>query len=180
MDNRMLAQVFGIIGVILFVLSFQIKSNKKLYFTQIMANTMFAIQFILLGAYVGCVSLVICITRNLLFIKRDKWKFVNSPWMLAILIAAFAVNMAFNWKGWYDLFNLGGVVSATVAFWKGNPRVIRTYNLFIASPCWLIYDISVGAWAGVLNEAIGMGSMALSILRFGWKDLGRGGEEYEK
>ena len=180
MDTRFIAQIFGIFGVLLFIFSFQIMSNRKLFFVQILANVMFSIQFVLLGAYAGCVNLIICIMRNFFFMNRKKWDFVNSKWMLGVLLVLFAANTAFNWKGWFDVFTLAAVVVATLAFWIGNPRVIRTYNLFIVSPCWLIYDIAVGAWAGVLNEIIGMISIAVSILRFGWKSLGEGGDEYEK
>ena len=180
MNVKLLAQAFGIVGVILFVLSFQIKSNKKLYFVQIMANIMFAIQFILLGAYVGCFSLLICIVRNALFMNRRKWKFVDSPVTLIVLLALYLLNTILNWNAWYDILPLAAVVSATVAFWTGNPRSIRTYNLFIASPSWMAYDICVGAWAGVLNEAIGMASIIDSIIRICWKPLGEGGDEFEK
>lgn len=180
MNINLISQLFGIVGVLTFVLSFQIKSNKKLYLVQILSNTMFAIQFVLLGAYSGCINLVICMIRNMLFINRKKWTFVNSPAMLAALIALFVINTAINWKAWYDIFTLAAVISATTAFWSGNPRKIRTYNLFVASPCWLIYDVCVGAWAGVLNEVIGMTSIVISIIRFGWKELGEGGGDFEK
>ncbi len=177
--NAMIAQVIGLVGVILFMLSFQIKSNKKLFLVQVMANLMFATQFILLGAYAGCVNLIICIARNLLFMNRDKWKFIEHPATLAVFIVLFAINTAFNWKAWYDLLSFAAAASATVAFWTGNPRKIRTYNLFIASPCWIVYDICVGSWAGVLNEVIGITSISISIFRFGWKALGDNGEEFK-
>ena len=45
-------------------------------------------------------------------------------------------------------------------------------NLACASPCWLIYDILVGSWGGVLNESITLGSILLSIYRYGWKAMG--------
>ena len=98
MNINLISQLFGIVGVLTFVLSFQIKSNKKLYLVQILSNTMFAIQFVLLGAYSGCINLVICMIRNMLFINRKKWTFVNSPAMLAVLIALFVINTAINWK----------------------------------------------------------------------------------
>ena len=179
MDIKLISQIFGVIGVLSFVLSFQIKSNKKLYLVQIFSNTMFAIQFVLLGAFSGCINLVICMLRNFLFINRKKWEFVNTPAMLAILLALFAVNTFINRSGWYDILTFTAAASATIAFWTGNPRKIRTYNLFVASPCWLIYDACVGAWAGVANEVIGMASIMISIIRFGWKALGDGGEEFK-
>ena len=175
---EIISQGFGIIGVICFVLSFQIKSSRKLFLAQVLANTMFAIQFVMLGAYAGCVNLIICIVRNLLFMNREKWKFMDSPVSLIIFLGLFTINTAINWKAWYDLFSFAAAASATVAFWSGNSRKIRTYNLFMASPCWIVYDICVRSWAGVLNEVIAMASVIISIVRFGWKALGESGEEF--
>ncbi len=45
-------------------------------------------------------------------------------------------------------------------------------NLFCASPAWLLYDVMVGSAAGVVNELITLGSIIISIFRFGWKELG--------
>ena len=41
------------------------------------------------------------------------------------------------------------------------------------SPCFLIYDVLIGSWGGVLNETITILSILLSIVRFGWKELGK-------
>ena len=173
------AQIIGFIGVVLFVLSFQIKSNKKLFFVQIMANVMFAIQFVMLGAYSGCVGLIICILRNVVFIYRDRWEFANSKAMLAIMLGCCVLNTIVNWKGWYDLFSMLAVSSASIGYWIGSARALRTSNLFAASPCWIIYDVVVGSWAGVLNETIAIVSILVSVVRFGWKALGESGEEFK-
>jgi hypothetical protein len=44
-------------------------------------------------------------------------------------------------------------------------------NLTCASPCWLIYDIIVHSWGGLLSESITLLSILVSIIRFGWKGL---------
>lgn len=45
--------------------------------------------------------------------------------------------------------------------------------MFVNSPLWIVYDLCVGSWAGILDEAVTEGSMILSIIRFGWKNLDR-------
>jgi biopolymer transport protein ExbB/TolQ len=44
-------------------------------------------------------------------------------------------------------------------------------GLFVNSPLWIIYNIIVGSWAGVLDELVTQASMILSIFRYGWKNL---------
>ncbi len=43
--------------------------------------------------------------------------------------------------------------------------------MFINSPLWIIYDILVGSWAGILDEVVSEASMIISIARYGWKNL---------
>ena len=45
--------------------------------------------------------------------------------------------------------------------------------MFINSPLWIIYDILVGSWAGILDEVVTEASMIISIIRYGWKALDR-------
>lgn len=43
--------------------------------------------------------------------------------------------------------------------------------MFINSPLWIIYDILVGSWAGILDEVVSEVSIIISIARYGWKNL---------
>lgn len=173
-----LSQSFGILGVICFIASFQIKNNKKLFLVQILANIMFGIQFVLLSAYTGCVSLVICIVRNLLMMRRNQWKWTNSWVICGLLLTLSLGNTVLNWEGWFSIFSFGAVAGSTIGYWSNNARAIRTSNLFCASPCWIVYDVAVGAWAGVINEIIAMVSILISVYRFGWKELGESGKDF--
>lgn len=44
-------------------------------------------------------------------------------------------------------------------------------GILINSPLWIIYDIVVGPWAGILDEIVSEASMIISILRYGWKNM---------
>ena len=39
------------------------------------------------------------------------------------------------------------------------------------SPLWIVYDIVVGSWAGILDEIVSEVSMIMSIIRYGWKNM---------
>lgn len=55
--------------------------------------------------------------------------------------------------------------------WIYNARKIRIVGMLINSPLWIIYDIAVGSWAGILDEIVSEASMLISILRYGWKNM---------
>ena len=51
--EEIIGQVFGVFGLLIFVLSFQCKKSKKLVFVQGIGGMMFFINFLLIGAYGG-------------------------------------------------------------------------------------------------------------------------------
>lgn len=172
MTINWLAQAIGVLGVIAFILSFQIKSNAALLITQMFADSMFCIQFILLGAYSGCLSILIMVLRNLPLLYRGKRRWADWKGWPAAIIALLVICTAITWEGVKSLLPLLASVIGTLAYWTGSARAFRTSNLFCACPCWLTYDLLVGSYAGALNEVITIVSIVTSILRFGWKALG--------
>ena len=172
MEINWLAQVVGAVGVILFLVSFQIKSNRALLAIQWMADFMFCVQFILLGAYSGCLSLAVMLLRNIILMCREKHRWAQWNRWLPVLVILTVVFTAITWDGLKSLLPMIAGVGSAIVFWQGNARAYRTANLFCASPCWLIYDVIVGSFAGILNETITLASIVISIIRFGWSALG--------
>lgn len=165
-------QAIGFAGVVFFILSYQIRSNRILFLMQLLGTAMFCTQFLLLGAYAGAVNLIVIIARNALLMKYRDWPFVRSKWVMALILAAACGGAALTWQGWISLLPLAAVLGTTVAYWTDNAQKIRLGNLVCGSPCWLIYDFIIGSWGGVLNEAITLGSILVSIRRYGWKNMG--------
>ncbi len=62
-------------------------------------------------------------------------------------------------------------IATTIGGYTHNARKIRLAGMLINSPLWIIYDVIVGSWAGILDEAVSEASMVLSIIRYGWADL---------
>ena len=78
-----------------------------------------------------------------------------------------------TWQGLISLLPYAAVVGTTITYWTDNAQKIRLGNLACGSPCWLVYDALIGSWAGVLNESITLGSILVSIWRYGWKEMGK-------
>jgi len=170
--SGMFIQAIGFAGVLLFLISYQIKSNKVLYFTQGIGCAMFCAQFFLLGAYSGCLSLVVIILRNTMLMKYDEWKIIRSRIWVPVFIAVSIVIMIYTWNGWISILPLLAMASGTIGYWTNNAKYIRLSCVVCCSPSWILYDILIGSWGGVLNESITILSILISIYRFGWKNLG--------
>jgi len=91
--------------------------------------------------------------------------------MCVILCILQVMAMLFTWDGWISVLPVAANIASTIGGYTRNPKKIRVAGMFINSPLWIIYDIIVGSWAGILDEIVSEASMVISILRYGWKNL---------
>ena len=162
-------QAIGFVGSILYFLSFQCKSNKNLFRVQFLSYLFYTIHLILLGAITGGVSYILNLVRS--FCLGSKIEFAHSRKMCVIICVLQLVALAVTWSGWISVLPVMANIAATVGGYTHNPRKVRIAGMFINSLLWIIYDILVGSWAGILDEVVSEASMIISIARYGWKNL---------
>ena len=170
--QELLIQAIGFLGLAFYLSSYQFKSNRTLFTFQMLGSLMFALQFVLLDAASGCLSLILNAARSILLMKYNDWPWVRRKALPLLFCVLYLLIAVFTWAGPLSLLILAPSLLGTFYFWSNNARTIRLGCLFCSCPCWLIYDMFVGSWGGVLNEAITILSILVSIYRFGWKSLG--------
>lgn len=164
-----LIQAVGFIGTIFFFLSFQCRKNWNLFRMQLISYAFYSAHLLLLGAVTGGVSYLINLFRSACLSSR--WKFARGKAMCAVICALQCAALLFTWNGWISLLPVAANVAATIGGYTHNARRIRLTGMLINSPLWIAYDLIVGSWAGLLDEAVSELSMIVSILRYGWKAL---------
>ena len=171
--NDLFIQGIGFLAVAVFILSYQIKSNRCLFLLQLVGSALFCLQFFLLDALSGCLSLAVNILRNALMMKYNDWNWVKQKWCPFVIAMLFTVVLILTWNGPVSLLAFTASAVSTFAYWTNSPRKIRMSNLVCASPCWLIYDVIVHSIGGIVSESITIVSILVSFIRFGWKGLER-------
>ena len=162
-------QAIGFIGTFLFFLSYQCKSNKNLFRVQLVSYICYTIHLLMLGAITGGISYILNMIRS--FCLGSKHAFLKGKWMCGIICILQMATLYFSWSGWWSILPVAANIASTIGGYTYNARKIRIAGIFINSPLWIIYDIIVGSWAGVLDEIMSEASMILSIYRYGWKNL---------
>lgn len=173
--NDLIIQGIGLLGVISFVISYQMKTNRHLFMCQLAANGFFIIQFVLLSAYTGCINLFLMCIRNFLMMNYDRWEWVKGKWWGYTLIGLAAIGMIITWNGPISLLPLTALTGGTLLYMTNNAQKIRMANLFCCCPAWITYDFFVHSWTGMLNESIMIVSILVSIYRYGWKEMNKEG-----
>jgi hypothetical protein len=167
--NAFFVQAIGFLGTILFFLSYQCKSNKRLFHVQFVSYLCYTVHLLLLGAVTGGISYVLNTVRS--FCLGSKSAFLKGKTMCMIICILQLVTLILTWDGWWSILPVAANIAATIGGYTYNGQKIRAVGIFINSPLWILYDILVGSWAGVLDEVVTEASMLLSIYRYGWKNL---------
>lgn len=162
-------QIIGFCGTALYYLSFQCRENKKLFRVQMFSYVFYTAHMLLLGAVTGGVSYMINCLRS--YCLSGNRKFGKSSGMCAILCALQLAALFLTWDSWISLLPVVANIASTVGGYTRNPKKVRIAGMFVNSPLCIVYDLIVGSWAGVLDEALGEASMIVSVVRYGWNDL---------
>ena len=162
-------QTVGILGTVLFFLSYQCRKNQNLFRVQLVSYLCYTTHLLMLGAVTGGISYVLNTVRS--FCLSSSFAFLKSWWTCGIICALQVITLYFTWDGWWSVLPVVANIAATVGGYTGNARNIRIAGIFVNSPLWIVYDIAVGSWAGIIDEIASEASMLLSVYRYGWKNL---------
>lgn len=140
---KLLAQIFGIIGMIVNSLSVQHKEKRKIMLFQLIANVMYTLQYICLKAYSGAASATAAILRSYFFkTKENNKKRLIKVILLIILLLIIGIT---TYSGYISLIPiiLGILTIISACYCKS-----KTYKLLygIFSIIWIFYNYKVKAY----------------------------------
>lgn len=162
------AQIVGLAGIVLSLLSFQMKQRKQVMLFQMLASAAFCIQLFMVGAVTGGFIDSISFVRTAVFSQNHR-KWASSPVWLAVFVIAMIATGIVTWQNAWSLLPILGSVLSTVALWMKEAKHIRLVSFFVG-PCWLVYNLIHGAYTGALNEVLAMSSIVIGMLRHDRKE----------
>lgn len=164
-----LTQLVGAAGTCFCVAAYQCKSSRRLVFNELMCALLYVIQYFMLGAFTGSLTMVISVVTNTISCGDRAWmRWRGWP---AVFTAVYALSCCFTWDSWLSLLPCAATILTSTANFIRNGRLIRLGRLCAACPMWLTYNIFNRAWAGVVCEVFVAASILLSIRRYGVKAL---------
>ena len=170
MDTRqLLIQTIGFAGTVLFFFSYQCRENRRLFQVQLASYLLYTVHLLLLGAVTGGISYILNTLRS--FCLGSRYAVLKGKAACGLICLLQLTALYFTWDGWLSLLPVAANIAATVGGYTRDGRKIRLVGMLINSPLWMIYNLLVGSWAGILDEIVSEASMLLSICRYGWKNL---------
>ncbi len=174
-----IAQAIGIAAMIFNTLSYQGKKQGTVIALQLVGGCLFAVNFLLLGAWVGGILNIIAVVRALLFLFKKQLKTEKLPWFILFLCSYITVYVlsftvfgveptAFNFV--IESLPVIGMTALNVGFRLKNASDVRKCGL-ISSPAWLIYNTVAGSWGAILCETFTLISIGVGMLRHDKKKI---------
>lgn len=168
--NFIIAQILGLIALIVLIISFQKNDKKFLLKFQTISSLLYALQYAFLYAYTGCLMNLTCMIRNFIFNKYNNKKI--PVYLLIIIIFLMIMFSLFTYIGPISLLPMLAVIFYSIAIWHGNLKLIRYTEVF-SCILFVIYNIKVWAFTGLLATIIELIAALIAIFRFDSKGVNK-------
>lgn len=162
--KNIVAWIFGILAMLSLFSVYQQSTRKKLIIKKLCADVCWVIHYFCLGGYGGMIPNGVGIFRELVFVQRDKHKLANSPFIPVIFILInFALGIS-TFKSPINILPITASAFVTVSLWLRNPKLTKIISIPV-SLTFLIYDLFIGSWIGMINESIAIISIIISFIK---------------
>lgn len=155
-----MAHFLGFIGLCFVVYGLITSDKRKVLLAQIVANTMYTCQYIILGFYGTGLICFVTLIRTICFYGSNKPKVYQLILFCVISILCGLVD--FN--NWLMILPMISSLVFCYGIWQNNLQIFRSCSL-INSSCWLIYNFYVGAYMSFISAIIEIVVAAVAILK---------------
>ena len=161
-----IAQLFGIIALVVLIMSFQKNKKDTLLKYQIFSSLLFALQYLFLNAISGCLMNLMTMIRNLIYKKFNNK--IPIIYLILIIIGMIILSLM-SYNGIISLLPTLAVIIYSIALWQKNLTIIRIAEI-ISCSLFIIYNIKVLAISGLISTFIEMFSAIIAIYKFDIKN----------
>lgn len=168
---KYIANAIGIAAVIVYLLSYQQKTQKKIAAFNMTCRGLYVTQYVLLGAFSGAVLDILCMIALLPAQRREqawvqKWRI---PIIIASALALIVAGLLLD-KTIFGLLVILGCLLQMIAFWMDSEKKVRLTCL-LACPCWLAYNLASGAYGSCIGDILSFMSIVIALFRYDFKKV---------
>lgn len=160
-----IAQVLGVIILLITVISIQQKTKERILICQITANILDAIQYFLLNAITGGVIGIINVIRCFIFYYYKKNDKKPSFLFLCIFVIVAIVSGILSWQSVWSIIPIIVSIVFTYGLWQDNVKITRICTAITAGG-WSAYQLIFLAYARVIGSVSELLSAIISIIRY--------------
>ncbi len=160
-----LAQVLALFAILFWVISILLKNKKNILLMQVIANGIYGIEYLLLGAFSAASMNFLSFLRLLVYYFYTSLNIKMPKWILFVFIALVLLFGIITYDGLISLLPIIITVLYTYAFWQNNLNVARIIYI-VAAIIWIYYNYEVGAYVGIIGNALEITTGLISLIKY--------------
>lgn len=159
-----LAWIFGAGAMASLIVMNQVKKREGMLAAKLSADVFWGAHYLCLGAIGGMIPNIVGIFRELVYMNRKKHKWASSPLWPALFVTVIFLLGLRSFKSAINILPITGSCCATLVLWFQRPRLTKFVLIFV-SAAFLVYDVFVGSYIGIINEIFGISSAIIYFSR---------------
>jgi hypothetical protein len=160
----MIIWILGIGAMVSLFLSHQSKSRKGILIGKLSADLFWVGHYAFLGAFAGIIPNFVGIFREIIFMNRKKHKALNVVVCPILFISINLVLGILSFNKWFDALPITASAFVTISLWIDNPKLTKAISIPV-STAFLIYNICVYSYIGIINESIAILSIIIFFIK---------------
>lgn len=160
-----LAQVLALFAILFWVISILLKNKKNILLMQVIANGIYGIEYLLLGAFSAASMNFLSFLRLLVYYFYALLNIKMPKWILFVFIALVLLFGIITYDGLISLLPIIITVLYTYAFWQNNLNVARIIYT-VAAIIWIYYNYEVGAYVGIIGNILEITTGLISLIKY--------------
>lgn len=160
-----LAQVLALFAILFWVISILLKNKKNILLMQVIANGIYGIEYLLLGAFSAASMNFLSFLRLLVYYFYALLNIKMPKWILFVFITLVLLLGIITYDGLISLLPIIITVLYTYAFWQNNLNVARIIYI-VAAIIWIYYNYEVGAYVGIIGNVLEIITGLISLIKY--------------
>jgi len=145
--NFWLIQLIGLLAWLFLGISYYRKNTDRILAFQVIANVLFCLHYLLLGAYSGLVICSFELVRDYAYYKTDKDNYIFIGSVLVYIICSIITFTTI-----LDVFPY--FASTLDGFFLTKKKTVVVIGAIITYVLWCIYDLYVKSYSGAITDVI--------------------------
>lgn len=149
----LVSQIFQIIALLLDLIAYHFSTKKKIFFISSVGCIFTILHFLLLGAYSGVAAKTITLFRNAFIAKKEDNKKYDNKMFIIIFVVIYIIFGAITYTSLYSIIPTIIALLYFALVWNGRELRVKGAS-FLCSILWIIYNIFIMSYAGILANTI--------------------------